>query len=222
MKVVAFVPIKLNNERLPGKNIRPFTNGRPLVSYILETLTKVDNIDSSYVYCSNDKIREYLPEEIHFLRRAPYYDLSTTPFNEVLVSFATLIDADIYVLTHATAPFIQVDSIRAGVEAVRSGNYDSAIAVSRLQEFLWKENQPFNYVPDQIPRTQDLAPIYAETCGLYVYTRDVILNKHRRIGDTPYLLEVSKIEALDINDAEDFKIADAVYQTICKGETIIG
>ena len=27
MKTVAFVPIKLNNERLPGKNIKPFTNG---------------------------------------------------------------------------------------------------------------------------------------------------------------------------------------------------
>ncbi len=222
MKVVAFVPVKLNSERLPGKNLRPFTNGRPLISYILDTLTKVDNIDRSYVYCSDDRIQKYLPKEICFLQRDPYYDLSTTPFNEVLTSFATLINADAYVLTHATAPFIQAESIQAGVEAVRSGNYDSAVAVTKQQEFLWKENQPFNYDPEQIPRTQDLAPIYAETCGLYVYTRNLILNKHRRIGNMPYLLEVSKIEALDINDAEDFQIADAVYQTICKGESGFG
>ena len=30
MKVTAFVPMKLNNERLPGKNTKAFTNGKPL------------------------------------------------------------------------------------------------------------------------------------------------------------------------------------------------
>lgn len=222
MKVVAFVPIKLNSERLPQKNIRPFTNGRPLISYILDTLTKVDNVDDAYVYCSDESIRTYLPEGMRFLRRNPYYDLPTTPFNEVLISFAKRVEADVYALTHATAPFIQAASIQAGVRAVQSGDYDSAVAVTKLQEFLWKENRPLNYEPDQIPRTQDLEPIYAETCGLYVFTRDLILNRHRRIGDAPYLLEVSKIEALDINDALDFQIADAVYQMIGRGDGLIG
>ena len=45
MKTVAFVPIKLNSERLPMKNIRPFTNGQPLISYILKTLLTVKEID---------------------------------------------------------------------------------------------------------------------------------------------------------------------------------
>ena len=37
MKTVAFVPIKMNNERLPEKNTKEFSNGRPLISYVLET-----------------------------------------------------------------------------------------------------------------------------------------------------------------------------------------
>ena len=36
----------------------------------------------------------------------PYLDLSTTSFNEVLTTFAEKVDADVYILTHATAPFI--------------------------------------------------------------------------------------------------------------------
>ena len=40
MKTVAFVPVKLNNERLPGKNTKPFHNGDPLICYILRTLLK--------------------------------------------------------------------------------------------------------------------------------------------------------------------------------------
>ena len=220
MKTVAFVPIKLNNERLPGKNTKRFTNGKPLICYILSTLLNVDNIDEIYVYCSNEEIIKYLPEGIIYQKRDTYYDLSTTSFNEVLTSFAKLIEADVYVLTHATAPFIASDSISLGVDKVLSGQYDSALSVSKLQEFIWKDGKPFNYEVDNIPRTQDLEPLYTETCGLYVYTKDLILNKKRRIGDKPYLIEVSKVEACDINTASDFIIADAIFQMKSKGEFV--
>ena len=212
MKTVAFVPVKLNNERLPGKNIRSFTNGRPLITYILDSLLHTSDVDEIYVYCSDAAIQEYLPEKVKFLKRDPYYDLSTTSFNEVLISFAELVKADVYVLTHATAPFISPDSIRTGVKKVRDEGFDSALSVSKIQEFLWKDGYPFNYDVDQIPRTQDLSPFFAETCGLYVYTRELIIKTRKRVGSDPYLIEVSKIEACDINEPIDFMIADAIYQ----------
>lgn len=211
MKVVAFVPIKLNNERLSNKNIKAFNNGEPLIHYILNTLLQVISIDEIYVYCSDEKIQEYLPNGVKFLKRDEYFDLSTTPFNEVLTSFAKIVCADTYVLTHATAPFIAAESISIGVEKVNSGNYDSALSVTLLQEFLWANNKPMNYDIDNIPRTQDLDPIFSETCGLFVYKRDLIINKKRRIGDNPYLIEVDKIEAIDINEAIDFDIANAIF-----------
>ncbi len=219
MKTVALVPIKMNNERLPGKNIKPFTNGKPLIYYILSTLLSVKNIDEIYVYCSDEEIMKYLPEGILFQKRDSYYDQSTTSFNEVLTSFAGLIEADIYVLAHATAPFISSKSIALGVDKVLSGKYDSALSVSKLQEFIWKKEKPFNYDVNNIPRTQDLEPLYVETCGLYVYTQDLIVNRKKRIGDNPYLIEVSKIEACDINTAVDFEIADAIFQMRTKGMT---
>ncbi len=210
-RTVAFVPIKLNNERLPGKNTRSFTNGKPLITYILETLSKVSNIDEIYVYCSDEAICEFLPKKVKFLKREKYLDLSTTSFNEVLTTFAELVPADIYILTHATAPFISADSFKKGIEAVASKEYDSALSVEKMQEFMWKDGTPYNYQPDAIPRTQDLEPFYIETCGMYIYTRDLILDERRRVGHKPYLVEVSKIEASDINNPEDFDLADAVY-----------
>ena len=211
MKTVAFVPIKLNSERLPLKNIRPFKNGKPLIFYILNTLKMVSAIDEIYVYCSSEEIVQYLPEGIQFLKRDPYYDLSSIPFNEVLSSFATIISADTYVLTHATAPFMSADSIAKGVQMVNGEGYDSALAVCELQEFLWKDSKPFNYDLQQIPRTQDLEKLYTETCGLYVYKRELILEQNRRVGENPYLIAVTKIEACDINTEEDFYLADAIY-----------
>lgn len=211
MKTVAFVPVKLNSERLPLKNIKPFTNGEPLIKYILNTLVTVPELDEIYVYCSDESVKKYLPEKVKFLKRDPYYDLSTTKFNEVLESFAKIVDADVYVLTHATAPFMSAASISEGINKVASGEYGSAHAVSLLQEFLWRDGKPLNYELDNIPRTQDLPKIYTETCGLYVYPKQLILDQHRRISNSPYLIEVSKIEACDINTEEDFVIADAIF-----------
>lgn len=218
MKTVAFVPIKLNSERLPLKNIKPFANGEPLIKYILNTLTTVSTVDEIYVYCSDEAIIEYLPEKVKFLKRDKYYDLSTTKFNEVLTSFAELVEADVYVLAHATAPFMTAGNIALGVEKVTSGEYESAHAVALLQEFLWRDGKPLNYELENIPRTQDLPKIYTETCGLYVYNRNLILNCQRRISDNPYLIEVSKIEACDINTEDDFIIAEAIYNARLKNE----
>ena len=69
MKIVALVPMKLNSERVKNKNIRKFDNGRPLCTYILDTLKNVNNIDEIYVYCSDEKIKKYITAEIIYLKR---------------------------------------------------------------------------------------------------------------------------------------------------------
>lgn len=210
MKVVSIVPIKLNNERLPNKNLRSFTNGRPLITYILETLLKVKNIDEHYVFCSSEAIIPHIPDSIKFLKRSESLDTKTTTSNDILKEFTDKIDADIYVLAHATSPFISDKSIEKGVEMVCSRNYDSALSVIVQQDFLWVNGKPFNYDPSNIPRTQDLNPMYVET-GLFIFTRELFKNDNRRVGYSPYLIELSKIEATDIDELEDFEIADAIY-----------
>ena len=153
MKVAAVVPMKLNNRRLPQKNTKPFTNGRPLCWYILSTLLEVEAIEKVYVYCSNPSIQEYLPQGMEYLRRGEDLDQDSTKMNEVLARFAGEVPADVYVMTHTTAPFVRKESIEKGLEAVLSGAYDSAFAVKELRDFLWKDGKPFNYALDAIPRT---------------------------------------------------------------------
>lgn len=211
MKAVAVVPMKLNNTRLPQKNIKPFSNGKPLCYYILNTLLKIDDIDEVYVYCSNDAIKEYLPADVRYLKRSKSLDTDTTKMNEVLKAFADDVPADIYVMTHTTAPFISKESIQKGLDAVMSGMNDSSFAAKKVQDFLWKDGRPFNYSLENIPRTQDLPPLYEETSGFYIYESSVINELGRRIGQTPYIVEVNEIEAIDIDEKEDFEIADAIY-----------
>lgn len=220
MKIVAVVPMKLNNRRLPQKNTKSFSNGKPLCSYILSTLLSIEEINEVYVYCSNPDIKEFIPKEVKYLQRPEFLDLDTTKMNEVLQYFAQNISSDIYVMTHTTAPFISAESIRKGIVAVNSGNYDSAFAAKKLQDFLWKDETPLNYQLDNIPRTQDLPVIYMETSGFYIYQSLLITNFGRRIGNNPYIVEVNEIESIDIDEPEDFEIADAIYNHIIAKETV--
>lgn len=216
MKIVALVPMKLNNTRLPNKNTKCFTNGLPLCKYILNTLLKIKKIDEVYVYCSDEKIKDFLPEGVKYLKRSKILDQDSTKMNEVLMSFSKNVDSDIYVMTHTTAPFVKEESIAKGLDAVISGNYDSSFAVKKLQDFIWKDNKPFNYDLENIPRTQDLPPLFEETSGFYIYRKDVISKFNRRIGDTPFLVEVDEIESIDIDEPNDFIIADAIFNLLFK------
>jgi len=214
MKTVAFVPMKLNNERVPGKNTKKFSNGIPLYRYILNALLNSDGIDEVYVFCSDIEFSKEMPAGVKYLLRSSELDQNSTKINEVMLSFANEIKADNYVLAHATAPFISSETIKKAVDKVVYEGCDSSMTVHKLQEFIWKDGQPVNYNPSEIPRTQDLPPYYIETTGLYVYKRDLIVNHNRRIGDNPGLIEVSSIESVDINNPIDFDIANIISSKV--------
>ena len=211
MKTVAIIPIKLNNERLPGKNTK-LLGDIPLIQHILNTLLQVNEIDDIYVYCSDETIESYFPKGIKFLKRDAVLDLATSNFNQIFDSFISKIDSDIYVYAHATAPFIEIETIQDCISKIKSGEYDSAFTASKIQDYLWTDGKPMNFDATNLPRSQDLTPIYRETSGIYVFTKKQYLQTHRRIGNKPYIKETSYKEAIDINTAEDFELAQIIIK----------
>lgn len=218
MKVVAFIPIKFNSQRVPGKNTRKLKDGTPLMHFIQKTLLQVEEIDEIYCYCSDERVNEYLLNGIRWLKRDPRYDLDTASPNELHRSFCEQVPADIYVISHATAPFTTAGSISTCINKVTSGEYDSAILGVEIKKFLYKNNIPFNFSLDNVPRTQDLEPIYEEVNGAYVFSKDVMTRYHSRTGGRIYIHSVDRIEGTDIDDPEDFAVADAIYTKIMKGK----
>jgi len=60
------------------------------------------------------------------------------------------------------------------------------------------------------PRTQDLEDWFEINNGIFIASREDYL-KGNRTGKNPFLMEFDKISSLDIDDEDDFKIAEAVY-----------
>lgn len=209
MKRVAFVPIRLNSQRVERKNLREL-GGRPMMTYLLESLVKAENIDEVYVYCSNPLVETLLPEGVKFLRRSESLDQNTTLGREIYDAFTTEVKADIYILAHATSPFIRTSTLEQAVSAVESGEYDSAFSAEKIQTFAWWQGEPLNYSLENIPRTQDLEPIFVETSAFFVFKNELWTKEHRRIGHKPYIAVTDRIESMDIDNPDDFTLAEAI------------
>ena len=93
-------------------------------------------------------------------------------------------------------------------KAVESGAYDSAFTAQRVQTYAWYGDQPINYNPSDMARTQDTQPILIESSGIYLFSRDMILNQRRRIGGRPFVVEVGYPECIDVDTLEDFRLAE--------------
>ncbi len=216
MKTVAWVPIKLNNQRLPGKNTK-LLGGKPLCRYMLETLTKVKGIDEIYVYCSDEAIEQYLPDGVKFLKRSPALDDFKVGHYEIVEAFLSDIKADVYLNAHVTNPFVKCENIELGLGKVLSGEYDSAHTVQRLSQPLWYKGEPFNFTRTKMFRNQDIEPMFIDK-NLCIYKREVFMEQHSRYGKNPYFIEISEIESIDIDYPEDFMLAEAMYDAFLRKE----
>ena len=211
MKIVSVIPIKTNNERLPGKNTKQLGD-KPLIYYIQKSLLDVQGIDERYVFCSDRNICQYLLPGITYLNRPVALDSPQTNFTQIVETFTQEVPADVYIYAHATAPFVSLETINECIEKVVSKENDSAFCAVKIQDFLWSDGKPLNFDAANLPRSQDLSPIYRETSGVYVFTNEVFQRFHRRIGQSPFIKEVSFREAVDINTIEDFKLAEQLLK----------
>lgn len=210
MRIVAVMPIKLNNERLPGKNIK-MLGGKPLLQHELQSIIDTGLVKDINVFCSDSEIEKYLLKEVTYIKRPEYLDSPDANFTQIMSEFMIKKEADIYVYLHATAPFVTKKTMEECINAVLLGGHDSSFCAVKIQDFLWKNGIPLNFDACNLPRSQDLDVVFRETSGVYVFRKEVFQKYHRRIGMNPYIKEVSFKESIDINTAEDFRLAEKLY-----------
>lgn len=206
---MAFVPIRTNSKRIKNKNFQ-FLGDKKLLTYILETLANTDLIDLVYVFCSDEKVKNYCTGKVQFLKRDTALDGDEVLGIDIYQSFVSKIDSDIYILAHATSPFTKAESLETCIQKIKFQGYDSAFSALEHRTFAWYKGEPLNYAPENVIRTQDIEPVYIETSGFYMFKKQTLIRDGRRIGYHPYIHIVDNIEGIDIDYPEDLKFAEKV------------
>ena len=214
-KVVALLPIKANSERVKGKNFR-MLSGKPLFKWILDTLLSIKEIDQVVI---NTDAR-YLFDECGLVEherllirdRKKEIQGDSVSMNLVLEDDINSINADIYLMTHATNPLLGAKTIRNALNRfVASNQNDSLFSVRRVQTRFYREDMsPVNHDPDHLIPTQNLEPWYEENSCLYIFTAGSFRKTKARIGEKPLMFVTPRLESVDIDEEDDWVVAEAL------------
>jgi CMP-N-acetylneuraminic acid synthetase len=209
MIIKAVVPIKMKSKRLPGKNIMKIKD-KTLVEWSIETLNKVKKIDEIIVYCSDKKIEEYIVSRHRTILRPRSLDEDDKNIKHIMMSLLEKEHADIWIILHATSPFISSETISEMLEKVTKGMYHSSFAVVKHQKYVWYMGEPLNFNPKDIGFTQTTEPVYLETSGPFVFYEEGFKKTGKRVSNDPYIKVVSMFEGIDIDTKEDFELAKII------------
>lgn len=216
MKVAALVPMRHSSERVPGKNYRPLGD-KPLYQWIVDTLLAVDAIGEVVIDTDSptitDQVGAAYGDRVRVLVRPEHLRAGEIPMNDVLLNTVRQLDADFFLQTHSTNPFLKASTIATAMQrfADAQGDYDSLFSVTRIQARLWDQHvQAVNHDPAVLLRTQDLDPIYLENSCMYLFTEANLVKRGNRIGERPLMFEMDPLEAVDIDEPRDFAFAEAL------------
>ena len=224
--LVALIPMKGHSERVPSKNIRNFC-GKPLYHCILKVLLDCPYINAIYINTDSEAIAEdatcHFKERVTIICRPAairgdfiHTQQGLKPIDaNILIEYdLSQVRGDHFLQTHSTNPLLKTSTVTRAIETFfEDKDHDSLFSVTRIQSrFYDHRGNPINHDPTEMLRTQDLPPVYEENSNLYIFSRASFGKHKRRIGENPILFEMSRFEAIDIDEEEDFKLAEYIYQ----------
>jgi CMP-N-acetylneuraminic acid synthetase len=215
-RIVAFVPMRHDSERVKGKNYRPL-GGRPLYHHIVSSLLACPQIDEVVIDTDSTLITGEVAStfpEVRVLPRPEHLLGGDVPMNDVLLNDIEQVEADLYVQTHSTNPLLRAETIQAALDAFLDARdrHDSLFTVTPLHTRLWTpDGEAINHDPEVLLRTQDLPPVMEENSCLYVFDAATLRQRGNRIGERPLLYALEPHEACDIDDELDWMLVEALY-----------
>lgn len=218
MKIKALLPMKGNSERVKNKNMRNF-DGVPLYHAIMKSLLSSSYIEQVVINTDSEVIakdaKENFGEKVIIIDRPIEIQGDYVSMNNIISYDLQQLDGEHFLQTHSTNPLLRVETLDKAIEKYFDGleNFDSVFGVTKVQTRFYDKNaKPINHNPEELLRTQDLEPYYEENSNFYIFSKESFRNANsKRIGMNPQIFEVNKLEAVDIDEPEDFRLAELLH-----------
>ncbi len=221
MSNLCIIPARGGSKRIPRKNIKEFL-GKPIIAYSIKTALKSGLFDEIMVSTDDEEIKKIALKygaKVPFLRSY-----------EGANDFATLSDAveevkKVYVekkgkkfdnicVILPTAPFTTIEMLHKGFELLNNEKVDSVRPIVRFaypiqKAFKLEEHgQVTMFYPEYVKyRSQDLEVSYHDAGMFYCMKWEKALK-----GKNKYAFEISELQCQDIDNEEDWKIAELKYK----------
>jgi pseudaminic acid cytidylyltransferase len=226
MNVLAIIPARGGSKRIPRKNIKNFA-GKPIIQYSIDAALQ-SGIFTEVMVSTDDKeiaeVGKSLGAKVPFMRSAKNSsDMAMTVpvLEEVVKEYKKLGQKFDYVCCiYPTAPFITAERLKAAFALFTEKKAEAVLPIMKfsypIQRSLKIKNGfakmfwPKNYNV----RSQDLEPAYHD-CGQFYFLKTSSLLEQKVLYPKYTLpIIVPESEAQDIDNEEDWKIAEVKFKMI--------
>ena len=230
-KILCILQVRGGSKGVPKKNIRK-VNGKPLMTWTIESAKKSGVFDDIWVSSDSDEILEVgRQEEVNTAKRPEELSgdnvLSVDSLYWVVEHIEELKQSkyDYVVELPVVCPLRNETHIKEAVEKLITTGADSVISVTqmtdkhpvrmkRITDDDLIEDFCSEYPEGDAGRRQDLESCYIRNGGIYSMKRDTLMNERTRHGkiSRPYVMEDKY--SVNIDNEMDLKLAEIMLKEL--------
>ena len=224
-KAIAIITARGGSKRIPGKNIKNFCS-KPIIAYSIEAALKSGLFSEVMVSTDSQKIAQIAQEygaSVPFMRSAKTSDDYATTSDvimEVMDNYKKLGRTFEYICCiYPTAPFVTAQKLIAAQTIMEEKHPVMVMPMTAFSYppqrcYVMNDDGFMGYKYPQYSRTrsQDLEKQYHDAGQFYVYNAEKYLALHCQVTEGVMPIIVSELEVQDIDNEDDWKIAELKYQ----------
>lgn len=224
-KVLGLVVARGGSKGLPGKNVRDLC-GKPLIGWTIDTARAARCLDAVVVSTEDTTIAEVASRhgaEVPFIRPSALASDTASSVDVVVHAIDVLASAgrtfDIVALLEPTSPLREPGDIDGAVARLVESGAGSIVSVCRAEvthpAFMYRLGAGAHLTPflDRQPnglRRQELEPVYYLEGTIYASRVTVLKDRRSFYHNDTIAYEVPKWKSIEIDDFDDFLMAEAI------------
>lgn len=218
--ILVVIPARGGSKGIPRKNLR-LLNNKPLISYAIETAKASQYVDDVVVTTDDSQIaliaEKFGASVVRRSKELATDEISLDPvIHDAMVQKEkqAFDEYDIIITLQPTSPLIQSETLDKAIEKFEDFSLDSVISVVDDRHLSWGyDEKNHRYFPNYIERVdkRSLPKSFRET-GAILATRRNFVHVDSRLGTNIDIVEVSREESVNIENYEDWWIAENYLQ----------
>ena len=221
LKILAIVPARGGSKSITLKNIK-LINNKPLINYTIESALKSKIFDHIIISTDHKKIKKISSK----YKKITIFDRSKRISSDSATTEAVVEDVlkkiknqenyipDWIFILEPTSPLRLVKTIKKAKNLIqKKKKINSLISIKNIGHDPAKLNKnKLNFIFKRTNNRKNRTPLYCESSTLYCVKNTYFIKSKKIVENNPLGFLIPKIECIDINDVEDFKIAEKILK----------
>lgn len=216
-KMFAMIPARMGSRRIVKKNIR-YMLDKPLIQYPIDLAIQSGRFQEIWVNTESTELGEAcLKMGAKFHVRPPELANDKSTNRDFVYEFLKKHECDYVVMLNPTSPTLKLDTLKRFLEFIEKNDYDTVMSVTSVKAEGICGGCLINFdKSDKIP-SEKLDALEYIVWAMTAWRRDTFLRlqdegKCPVFGENMATFSIPKDEAADLDNEEDWKIAEAILR----------